>query len=347
MRKLIAIVLLISASSVFPCAPAPHAGEEITIAEESAVIVWDPATRTEHFIRRATFDGKAHDFGFLVPTPSAPTLTAVDDRIFEMLQELTARQTITIQRSAVDWTPFVMMPFLLRKDVATTAGAPVEVLSTEKVAGYEAVVLDATDAAALHRWLDEHGYATTPDLTAWAAPYIAAHWKITAFKIDKSQPEMTASTSAVKMSFTTDRPFFPYREPASQKDVPYGSRVRSLRVFFLGPERVRGLIGASTSWPGVLEWSNTLYHTTREELAQRSAIDIAETSRLTAFIDTSVVREGDEDLFFIRDVDQRAFAQPPWVHENVDTTHVPLDLAMVPIMLIAFAFWRRNHAEKA
>lgn len=346
MRKLIATLLLVSASSVFPCAPAPHAGEEVAITEESAVIVWDPATKTEHFIRRATFSGKARDFGFLVPTPTAPTLTAVDDLIFESLQKLTERQTITIQRSAVDWTPFVMMPFVMRKDVATTAGAPVDVVSTAKVAGYEAVVLDATDAAELHRWLVEHEYAATPDLDAWVAPYIAARWKITAFKIDKSQPEIAARTSAVKMSFTTDRPFFPYREPASQKDVPYGSRVRSLRVFFLGPERVRGLIGASTSWPGFLEWSNTLYHTTREEVARRTGISIPETTRLTAFIDTSVVRDGDGDLFFVRDADQRAFAQPPWVHENVDVTHVPLDLAMVPIMLIAFVFWRRKHAEK-
>ena len=47
------------------------------IAEESAVIVWEGATRTEHFVRRATFATTAADFGFLVPTPSKPELAEV------------------------------------------------------------------------------------------------------------------------------------------------------------------------------------------------------------------------------------------------------------------------------
>src|ERR1019366_3826961 len=44
----------------------------IRIAEESAIIVWDPVKKIEHFIRRATFDTKSPDFGFLVPTPAVP-----------------------------------------------------------------------------------------------------------------------------------------------------------------------------------------------------------------------------------------------------------------------------------
>src|SRR5947209_5762901 len=63
-------VIIVLALVALACAPAPHAGDEIAIVEESAVIVWDPAAKTEHFIRRATFRGKeGHDFGFLVPTP--------------------------------------------------------------------------------------------------------------------------------------------------------------------------------------------------------------------------------------------------------------------------------------
>lgn len=70
---------------------------------------------------------------------------------------------------------------------------PVEVLSAV-VAGYEAVVLDVSDASALQGWPRDHGYAATPDLEQWARPYVDAQWKITAFKIDKSRPELNVRT---------------------------------------------------------------------------------------------------------------------------------------------------------
>src|SRR4051794_32292921 len=55
--------------------------DAIRIAEESAIIVWDPVKKIEHFIRRAAFDTKLPDFGFLVPTPTMPTLEKVEYRI--------------------------------------------------------------------------------------------------------------------------------------------------------------------------------------------------------------------------------------------------------------------------
>src|SRR5687768_14117180 len=138
MARSIALTLaILGASRALACAPAPHSGERITIAEESAVIVWDPATKTEHFIRRATFQGEAKDFGFLVPTPAVPTLTAVDDGIFDFLQEQTARKTIQKTTKKIDWTPILAMFWVrgTRNADTMTGAAPVEILSTTKVAG--------------------------------------------------------------------------------------------------------------------------------------------------------------------------------------------------------------------
>src|SRR5687768_6846630 len=166
MRKSIVLTLILAisgASPLFACAPAPHAGERIDVVEEAAVIVWDPATKTQHFIRRATFQGEARDFGFLVPTPAAPELAAVDDGIFDTLLDKTRRPTVERTRREIDWTFFGST----KEGAATTAGAPVEVVQTAKVAGYEAVVLDASDAKALVDWLRQHDYATTPELEAW------------------------------------------------------------------------------------------------------------------------------------------------------------------------------------
>jgi hypothetical protein len=321
------IASIAATQSLFACAPAPHAGESIEIVEESAVIQWDPATKTEQFIRRAIFKGTAKDFGFLVPTPTAPALEEVSDDLFTQLETKTARKTVQKTTKELDWTPLMLLLLATRKlgegAMATAGRGPVEVLSIQKIAGYEAAVLDATDAKALNEWLSAHGYATTPDLAEWLDAYIKQGWKITAFKIDKSQGDLTARTSAVKMTFQTERPFFPYREPASQSDKPYDS-VRSLRIFFIGPERVSGVVGEKEFWPGVMTWSN--------------AYDAK--TRLTTFVDTSKVRPGFNDLFFVRDHDQSTYELPPIVNENVEKTHLPADVLTV-LAAIAFVIIRR------
>ena len=116
--------IIVLALVALACAPAPHAGDEIAIVEESAVIVWDPAAKTEHFIRRATFRGKeGHDFGFLVPTPAAPTLSEVDDAIFEKLEARTRREIVHVTRKRIDWTPLVLMNYY-RRENATGAPPP-------------------------------------------------------------------------------------------------------------------------------------------------------------------------------------------------------------------------------
>ena len=72
------------------CAAVPHRGESVSTAEETALIVWDEKTKTEHFIRRANFTTTAYDFGFLVPTPTRPYLDSADDSVFSDLSAITA-----------------------------------------------------------------------------------------------------------------------------------------------------------------------------------------------------------------------------------------------------------------
>jgi hypothetical protein len=225
--------------------------------------------------------------------------------------------------------------WLANKDEAMT-GAPVNVLQTAKVAGYEAAVLDATDAGALREWLETHGYATTPDLEEWLDVYIRQRWKITAFKIDKTQAGTDAQTQAVKMSFTTDRPFFPYREPASQRTGRDTMRV--LRVFFLGPERVYGTVGTAF-WPGLLRWSDVLDESLRAQLAKATGVAIP--ARLTAFIEIGS-RSGTDDLFFSKAAVQSVFHLPPRIQENVEIVLIPLDVIAVVLLLGLVFYWRRR-----
>jgi hypothetical protein len=314
------------------CAPAPRYGEHVTIAEEAAVIVWDPSTKTEHFIRRATFSGEARDFGFLVPTPSVPELQRVDNDVFDRMHALTSRATVYATERAIDWTPLLAMPFLLgSKSETTTAARPaVDVVSTQLVGGYEAAILDATDANALQQWLTDNGYATTPELTEWLNAYVAKRWIISAFKIDKNADSVTARTSAVRMSFKTEEPFFPYYEPESQRTASS----RMLRVWFIGPERVTGRVGDG-AWPGELYWSGPARD------LEAGGVKLAPNARLTAFTDPSSPRPAVADLYFGRDSDQREVIPPPYVATQIATTHVPVDLVLAPL-LIGALLWRRR-----
>jgi len=338
---LLLIMVLAYARPWFACAPAPHAGEAIDVVEESAVIVWEPATRTQHFIRRATFRGNARDFGFLVPTPTAPALTAVDDGIFDTLQAKVEPPVTERTRKEIHWTLLGIFWLADKGATETAAGrSPVEVLATAKVAGYEAAVLDATDAGALRGWLETHGYAVTPDLEQWLDAYIRQRWKITAFKVDKTQSAIDAQTQAVKMSFTTNRPFFPYREPASQRTGSNTARV--LRVFFLGPERVHGTIGTAF-WPGILRWSDALDDALRTQLAKTAGVAIP--ARLTAFIDIGS-RSGTDDLFFAKGAVQSAYFPPPRIREKVETVLIPLDL-IGAVLLAGLVLYRNRRSRRA
>ena len=254
-----------------------------------------------------------------------------------MLDAKTARQTVYKTRRAIDWTPLLLYSRLKREGMATAGRPPVEVLETKKIAGYEAAVLDATDAAALSRWLGEHGYATTPDLAEWLDAYVKQGWKITAFKIDKSADAM-ARTSAVKMSFRTERPFFPYREPASQRANAKYDDVRVLRIWFLGPDRVKGVVGANAFWPGVLMWS--------DRVDSVAGLTIPANTRLTAFNDTSSIRPGTDDLFFTPDADQRPHIPPPYVQETVNRTPVPLDVVAFAGLLIVLGVRRQSRRSR-
>ena len=274
------------------CAPVPPKGFHVAIEKEEAIIIWDAAQKTQHFIRRASFGTQAKDFGFLVPTPSQPELAEADDEAFNDL---------------------AVIAIPLPPKSASAPGVPqplsVKVLATAKVAGFDAAVLEANDAQALDRWLKEHGYVSSPDLMDWFKPYIAGGWKITAFKIARdAQGPGAVAPRAVRMSFRTDRPFFPYREPASQRsDGNAAAQDRLLRIYFLAGTRFAGSIGDGKTWPGKVVWSKEIDEADRTRLLAQvklAAGAAAGAKWLTAFEDRASPRPGTADLFFSRSEDQ-------------------------------------------
>lgn len=348
----VAVALLMSAS-LNPrlgraCAPAPRPGQFVRIAEESAIIIWDDKTRTQHFIRRATFDTDALDFGFLVPTPTEPALAEVDSSAFSDLEYLIRPQVIEkAEVTGVDFTPLLGL-FWLSRSMSVPPTSAVHVLSARRVAGYDAVVLEADNAAELNRWLGKHGYASSPSLTEWLAPYVAGRWKITAFKIAKDASYREVGTSAVRMSFTTDRPFFPYREPADQreaKEARAGDRL--LRVFFLSSSRMDGALGggASGAWPGQTVWADRISEANRERLGSLVPREsqLSQNTWLTVFEDKSSPRTGTDEVYFAPSKQQGTVQAPPVITTVGRSIPAPLDLILILIGgLFLLMRWKRR-----
>jgi Uncharacterized protein conserved in bacteria (DUF2330) len=331
------LALTVLARPAGACAPAPPPGVQVQIAEESAIVIWDAKAHREDFIRRASFHTTGKDFGFLVPTPEKPELAEVPDSVFDLLEAATKPEVI--RHTQVGGMELTFACAALMRGAAQSASAPpVRVVDTQRVAGYDAAVLEADSAGALAAWLQAHGYADRPELAAWLAPYVAARWKITAFKIASDRATQVVETGAVRMSFTTDRPFFPYSEPSDQRaNAPASDHDRLLRIFFFGGERVDGSIGAAGSrWPGNTIWSDHF------DAGNAGVLPFAlpQGAWLTMFEDRASPRPGTDDLFFAPAHDLTPVKPPPLVWTHQEKMKVPVDLIAGSLLVAAFVLRR-------
>jgi hypothetical protein len=315
------IIVGLSPNAGRACAPAKPHNKAVEIASESAIIIWDEASKVQHFIRRATFNTDAEDFGFLVPTPTEPELASADDSVFNELAELTKPEVITKPspsggvRCGCSSSKGRDKDRDLR-DKVMGAEPQVKVLQEKEVAGRKAVVLEARDPDALINWLKENHYEVSDALKEWVSPYVKMGWKITAFKIASAAAAAEVATKSERMTFKAERPFFPYREPESKGEHKGGSRL--LRVFFLAKQKVKGVLGdKGAAWPGQVAWANKLEPADREKILKLLDLPAATPPAswwLTEFEDRSSPRPGREDVFFSPDADQTTVKRPPHVH---------------------------------
>ncbi|MHC4829393.1 MAG: DUF2330 domain-containing protein [Planctomycetota bacterium] len=235
------LAALLPARTSHACCAAGPAGADVKIADQEVLLVWDPASRTEHFIRRARFSTGEQAFGFIVPTPTVPDIAGVPGEIFDVL----ATRTRPRPRFVTEGTEFSVSSIFLQvlsKSRSADTGS-VRVLAETDVAGYRATVLEATDPAALTDWLKTHQFSVRPEIETWVAPYVQAGYKLTAFRYlregeDNSSPQ-EAGTQAIRLSFKTDHPFFPYRVPEDRRSDPAKSL---LRLYVASPEPVRAVL---------------------------------------------------------------------------------------------------------
>jgi len=269
----------------------------VGINDEAAVIIWDKGHQTEHFIRSASFDSKHADVGFIVPTPTTPELVEADNRIFDLAEQY--------------------LPIALTDSLDMTNSIPesrsLVIIAEKDIGNYHAVTIAATDSKGLGEWLKKNGYQWTENSAKWLAPYLEANWKITAFKIRRT-PSGELTTNAIRMSFATDRPFFPYSEPQTSK---LKGEHRELRIAILSDERMVGKLADGTAWAGHLDFAGStkpppFSHADKNDWLKYAKLndnsEIKLPSRLTYFTDESNPRPGKWDLFFSASPDQSNYS---------------------------------------
>jgi hypothetical protein len=194
-------------STASACGVAYPPGQYVELEAERVVIVWDPATHTEHFIREPTFSGDPKSFGFFVPTPAKPAVVKESPEILGRVSALIPPQQVAGAEAP---------------GAVAAAGGAVEVLQRVTIDDFELVTLKTDDEAALGGWLSKNGFVDKPSLRRWAGTYVAKGWLINAMRYapppGADAAKHSVQTPTLRFSFRTDEPFYPYTEPPADED---------------------------------------------------------------------------------------------------------------------------------
>lgn len=295
------------------------------------MVVWEASTNTEHLVRSAIFDGAPSSFAFLVPVPSMPVIAEADEAVFEQLERFwQARRPSDISYSFGGFGS----AFSNRSAQPASAEASVQVVATARVAGLDATVLDGSSFVAIGDWLRENGYEYRAELSGWLEPYVRAGHKIVAFKYAKDAAAPRVGSRAVRLSFTSPRPFFPYREPSDAGRAP----PQRFRLYAVGTTSFDAKLGDGKRWGAAVRYSGPM----RGVSLPFSRLD---SPWATFFEETTSSRSGAADLFLQpTDTPQLVQASPRPTHETVV---VPLDLlALVAVGGgVSFVLMRRSKQE--
>jgi hypothetical protein len=267
------------------CCVAPP-GQPALIGNQNNIIVWNEDTKTEHFIRNASFDSAAKDIGFIAPSPNTPELAEVNPEAYRLLGEMKPVPPPDSEKAAVA---------SLSESIPSTG---IQVLQVVDVGRYEATSLKASDSGALASYLKTNGYTMTSGIQKWTEHYIQKNWVLTAFKV-KDKNQKTLRMEAIRMSFKADKPFNPYYVPAEN-----ASKVGLLTLYFVSEGNYKPTVGNDEkgSWKEPKWTSDRSLGVTTKQLADHLKLEeraIPKNATVT-YYESSFPDPDRDDLFFTR-----------------------------------------------
>lgn len=328
------------------CAVAPGVLERAAIDHEGALIVWDRAHHVEHFVRTALFESSGHSFGFLVPTPARPTLADADPQVFQALLDI----TLPPVQEKVEWVPqpvgitrgwlldLGILPYRVggsRRDVVT-------IVEEKTVAGLDATVLLASDTSALANWLTVRGFDLRPALKQWLRVYVAKGWHVVALRYDKPDSRKEIASRALRITFPTEQPIYPYLEPG---DTPE-RQGRVLDLFVVAEGRVEGVLAdeKSTPWDSRPKFAAPTA-LTNKLTAALPGVELPANAWVNEFVDYASKR-AESDVTFRASESTVEVRKPPVIGRTVKFYPVPYELPFVFVPLAGWWWWRWRRGSR-
>lgn len=188
-------------------------------------------------------------------------------------------------------------------------------------------MLKAENLKSLQDWLKENEYSSRLTLEAWFDEYIRLGWYMTAFKVAGGTPTAASVNTPVLISFKTDVPVYPYREPLDQQRT---QSKRLFRLFVLSDARVEGRLGNAADarvFAGMTVWSKPVEASSIDAALNAGNFpSITSNWHLTEFEDTSNPRRGTDDLYFSKAKSQNYVERPPFEIVTVEIIYWPISL---------------------
>jgi hypothetical protein len=188
---------------------------------QKGAIVYQDGVET--LVLQTSYQGKANDFAWIIPTPSKPDVTKVSSDLFDNLNDLTQPKNIIYPMTTANF--------------ANDSAGPsegVKVIEQKQVGIYEINVLSATDKNSLYDWLNQNGYIYPSTKKYILDEYITNKWFFTAIKISKDaitnqvQDQLSqGDLSPIKFVFKTSNIVYPLKISQVVEDQNISSDVSS------------------------------------------------------------------------------------------------------------------------
>jgi hypothetical protein len=201
---LLLLIFLPSVAHADGCFVWRNRDADVLEPEQKALIIQDHGW--EDLVLEVKYQGKARDFGWIVPVPSEPTLNAENAHLFQVLSEATQ-----------DNTPAHAPK--MRGVIESATSHSISVLQESRVGIYQTATLSATDGAALTHWLKQNDYHVEPRARSILDEYSKKGWLFVAARIDVpryAQSSLNEGTiEPLRIGFHSAEPVFPLRISAA------------------------------------------------------------------------------------------------------------------------------------
>ncbi len=196
---------------------------EVFLKAEKIVIHYDPSTQIEHFVRQVTFDGQSR-VGFIVPSPTKPTIALADDKIFQVAAD-------AADAAYSKWTSSKQFD-----SASASAGAAgeIEIVDRLKVGKFDVTIVRAKDRLGLVKWLKARKFAMPEGFEPWIQPYIEEDMFLAVYEF-KGGGKAGLISETIRTTFKTDKPLYPYRIPKQLVSDDY----HEFRCYYISREPAR------------------------------------------------------------------------------------------------------------